>query len=132
MSLRPVLIIEDHPAFRSTLRDLIETEFPGVEVLEAETGAQALEVFAGSRPAVVVVDINIPPPDGLEVTRRIKSEAPDVRALILTQHDSHEYRKASLEAGADCFLSKRTTSLAEVAGLLEKFLAGDNPPGGEP
>ena len=77
----------------------------GLEVVgEANDGHEALSLVEESRPDVVLIDARMGGMDGLEATRRVKNEWPDVWVVVLTMHS--EYRADALEAGADVFLAK--------------------------
>lgn len=78
---------------------------PGVEwVGEAVNGREAVALVTERRPDVVLMDVQMPVMDGLEATRRIKSQRPEVRVIVLTLHG--DYRAEALAAGADAFLVK--------------------------
>jgi DNA-binding NarL/FixJ family response regulator len=102
-----VAVAEDHALVREGLTAILDLQ-PDVEVVaEAEDGAQALEVVARHRPDVLLLDIQMPRLDGIEVTRRVAAR-PDARTaiLILTTHDRDEYVYQALRAGAAGFLLK--------------------------
>jgi len=116
-----VLIADDQRATRLGLRALLAL-YPQVKVLgEAADGQEALCLVAEHHPDVVVLDVRMPRVDGLEVTRRIKSQWPDTRVVILTMYAS--YRAKALAAGADQFLVKGCKSEA----LREAILASIDP-----
>ena len=103
-----VLIADDRRAARRGLRALLSL-FPEVEVIgEAADGQEALVLVSRHRPDVVVLDIEMPVIDGVEATRRVKGEWPEVRVVVLTIHAT--YRASALAAGADAFLLKGCTA----------------------
>ena len=105
-----VLLAEDHGIVREGLRSLLEHE-PDIEVVgEAETGRQAVNLTRKLRPAVVVMDIAMPLLNGLEATRQIRKECPDVRVLILSAHSDDAYVEQAAALGAAGFLLKQTSS----------------------
>ncbi|MGB5051586.1 MAG: response regulator transcription factor, partial [Caldilineaceae bacterium] len=82
---------------------------PGIEVMgEAADGQEAVDLATTHLPDVVLMDIQMPKMDGLEGTRRIKSQLPEVKVIILTIHP--QYRQQALAAGADAFLLKGGTT----------------------
>ncbi len=101
-----VLIVDDHPAFRTGLRILLESR-GDVEVIgEAATGEEGLALALESRPDVVLMDLHMPGLGGLEVTRRLVTVAPSVRVVVLTMFEDDESVFAALRAGARGYLLK--------------------------
>lgn len=105
MSIR-VLLVDDQELVRAGFR-LIITSAPGLEVVgEAADGAQALAAAHELRPDVVLMDVRMPGVDGIDATRRVMTELPETRVLVLTTFDLDEYVYAALQAGAAGFLLK--------------------------
>ena len=103
-----VLIADDKRSARQGLKALL-ARIPEIEVVgEAANGQEAVEVTAVHQPDVVLMDSQMPRMDGLEATRRIKSQWPAVKIIILTLHP--QYRQRALAAGADAFLLKGGTA----------------------
>jgi DNA-binding NarL/FixJ family response regulator len=99
-----ILIADDQRPARKGLHALLSL-CPQVEVIgEAVNGQDAVNLVAEQRPDVVLMDMRMPVMDGLEATRRIKSQTPGVRVVMLTLHA--EYEAEALAAGADAFLVK--------------------------
>jgi DNA-binding NarL/FixJ family response regulator len=106
-SLIRVLLVDDHAILREGLRALL-SYYADIEVVgEAEDGQQALESVARLSPDVVLMDIAMPGMSGLEATRRIREEYPDVYVLILTQYEDETYVLPLLQAGASGYVPKR-------------------------
>ncbi|MGB9641042.1 MAG: response regulator transcription factor [Anaerolineales bacterium] len=106
-SLIRVLLVDDHAILREGLRALL-SYYADIEVVgEAEDGQQALESVARLSPNVVLMDIAMPGMSGLEATRRIREEYPDVYVLILTQYEDETYVLPLLQAGASGYVPKR-------------------------
>lgn len=100
-----VILAEDHKLVRQGTRLYLENQ--GIAVVgEAENGREAVELTRKLQPDVAVLDIRMPELTGIEATRRIRAEAPDVRVLILSAYDEAAYVHALLEAGADGFILK--------------------------
>ncbi|GAB3744182.1 response regulator [Microlunatus parietis] len=119
-----VLIVDDQALLRGSFRVLLETE-PGLTVVgEAGTGTEAVALAAELAPDVVLMDVRMPELDGLEATRRICADLPDVRVLILTTFDLDEYVYAGLRAGASGFLLKDTPP-ADLLNAIRVIAAGD-------
>lgn len=101
-----ILIADDHGIVRSGLRLLLEMQ-DGIEVIaEAGNGAEALEIALAERPDIAILDVKMPEMTGLEVTRRIRAEAPEITVLILSMHDDERYVFESLKAGASGYVLK--------------------------
>lgn len=101
-----ILIADDHGIVRSGLRLLLEMQ-DGIEVIaEAGNGAEALELALSERPDIAILDVKMPEMTGLEVTRRIRAEAPEITVLILSMHDDERYVFESLKAGASGYVLK--------------------------
>jgi DNA-binding NarL/FixJ family response regulator len=99
-----VLIADDRPRSRSGLRAILDLQPEIVVVGEAADGREAVRPVEELRPDVVLMDVKMPVLDGLEATRRIKEQWPEVRVVVLTIHPG--YRAEALAAGADAFLVK--------------------------
>lgn len=109
-----VLLAEDHNLVRQGTRLFLEGE--GIEVVgEAANGREAVEMARSLHPDVVIMDIHMPELTGIEATRRIRHDLPDVRVLVLTAYDTPAYVHALLDAGADGFVLKT----AELSALLK-------------
>jgi len=101
---RRILIVDDQRPTRKGLHALLSF-WSQVEVIgEAVDGQDAVNLVTERRPDVVLMDIRMPVMDGLEATRRIKSQTPGVRVIVLTLYA--EYQAKALAAGADAFLVK--------------------------
>jgi DNA-binding NarL/FixJ family response regulator len=101
-----VVIVDDHPFFREGLRNVLSV-VEDLEVIgEAEDGAQALMVVESLQPDVVIMDINIPILNGLQATRKIKSEQPHINVVILTAYDDDEQIYHAIRTGASAYYPK--------------------------
>ncbi len=94
-----VLIADDHPIFRSGLRVMIEADALLKVIGEAEDGESALACIRTLHPDVAVLDIDMPPPDGLAVARQVREERLPVETIFLTMHNEEELLNAALDAG---------------------------------
>jgi DNA-binding NarL/FixJ family response regulator len=102
-----VLIADDHGIVRSGLRKLLESEDRIEVVAEASDGAEARDLALEHRPDLAILDVKMPEMGGLEATREIRREAPDVSVLILSMHDEERYLFEALKAGASGYVLKR-------------------------
>jgi len=114
-----VLLAEDHQIVREGLRSLLKHERDIEVVGEAETGRQAVQLTRKLRPAVVVMDIAMPLLNGLEATRQIRKDFPEIRVLILTAHNDDAYVEQMTELGVAGFLVKQTSAHVLAAAIRE-------------
>lgn len=101
-----VVLVDDHAVVRRGIRGFLEEGKGIVVVAEASNGAEALHWVEQERPDVVVMDIRMPGVTGVEATRRIKGQFPEVKVLVLTAYDNDPYIFALLQAGADGYILK--------------------------
>lgn len=117
-----VLLAEDHNMVRQGTRLYLESMDVTV-VGEATNGREAVELAGILQPDVVVMDIHLPELTGIEATRRIRHDYPDIRILVLTAYDEPAYVHALLDAGADGFILK-TAELAQLHKALNEVAVG--------
>jgi DNA-binding NarL/FixJ family response regulator len=99
-----ILVVDDEARARRALRALLAT-YPAVSVVaEAGNGADAIACAEATRPSVVLMDVHMPVMDGLEATRQIKRDHPEIAVLLITIDSAAEV--AARAAGADDFLLK--------------------------
>ncbi len=105
---RPVriLIVDDHALFRKGVASLIKPMGAMQVVGEASSGEEALAKAIALRPDVILMDIHMPDMDGIEATRRIKADLPDVQVVILTMSDEDEHLFEAIKSGAQGYLLK--------------------------
>jgi NarL family two-component system response regulator LiaR len=101
-----VLIADDHPLFRQSLREVLNSEVDFEVVGEASDGEEAVRLADEIHPDVVLMDISMPKLDGLEATTRIKARHPEIAVLVLTIHSDEQHALEILEAGAAGYLTK--------------------------
>lgn len=99
-----VLIVDDQESFRSAARLVVEMTDGFETVGEAADGAVALDLVRTLDPQLVLLDMRLPVVDGVEVTRRLSRDHPDIRVLALSTHE--EYERRALAAGAVAFVTK--------------------------
>ncbi len=105
-----VLLAEDHRLVREGFKSLLEHE-PDIEVIgEAANGRQAAQLAKKLRPDVVVMDIAMPVLNGMEATRQIRKDFPEMRVLFLSAHSDDAYVEQVTVLGATGFLLKQTSS----------------------
>ena len=112
-----VLIADDRRRSRSGLRALLATRSEIEVIGEAVDGREALRLAEEYRPDVVLMDVRMPRMDGLEATRCIKAQCPEVKVIVLTLYTAHQPQ--ALEAGADAFVSKGDPPDSLLTTLLQ-------------
>lgn len=125
MSGRPVrvMVVDDHPMWRDAVeRDLTAEGFDVVAV--ASDGREALRRFPAARPDLVVLDLQIPEPDGVAVTAEVVALDPGVRVLILSASGEQEDVLAAVKAGATGYLVK-SASRAELVEACTRVAQGE-------
>jgi len=103
-----VLIADDHAILRDGIHSILESQEDVIVVGEASNGEEAFELASTLLPDIVLMDISMPKTNGLEATRLIKERFPQIKVLILTQHDNREYIAPALSAGASGYVLKRS------------------------
>ena len=118
-----VVVADDQAAVREGLVLLLGT-LPGITVVgEAQDGVAAVETVAGTRPQVVLMDLNMPRRDGVEATRRIRADHPGTQVVVLTTYSDDESIIGALQAGALGYLTKDATR-AEIGRAVLAAAAG--------
>ena len=121
---RRVLVIDDHPLLRQGLAMLINQQKDLQVCGEAEDVHAALQLVAQTRPDIVIVDISLKGPDGLELLKSIRTTDPDLPVLILSMHDEAIYAERALRARANGYIMKQeATEMVLVA--VRRILDGD-------
>jgi len=110
-----VLIVDDQPRSRNSVRALLSTWSWAGEVREASNGREALELVREFEPDVVLMDVRMPEIDGMEATALIKAQWPQVKIVVLSMYP--EYRAEALAVGADSFVAKADAPL-EMLNVL--------------
>ncbi len=109
-----LLIVDDHPLFRQGLCDVLETD-PQLKIVgEAADGEVAIEKAFEVNPDVILMDINLPTINGLQVTRKIKAQLPHINVIMITGYDDAEQVFHALRAGASAYCPKDITPEALI------------------
>jgi len=119
-----ILIADDHGVLRAGLRTLLNAE-PNLEVIgEASDGNDVLRLASELHPDIVLLDISMPGPGGIEVTRRLKEALPELRVLILTAHEDESLLREAVQAGAAGYIIKRAVE-SELINAIHSVWRGD-------
>ena len=120
-----VLIVDDHPLFRDGIRERLESGDGTIVVIgEAGDGRQAHSLVAALTPDVVLMDISMPGMNGIEATRLIHGEFPDIAIIILSVYDDDQYVHAAITAGASGYLLK-TVEAHELRESVTRVANGE-------
>lgn len=106
MSPTRVLLSDDHSIIRRGLRTILEATEQYEVCGEAGNGRETLELATELAPDILIMDISMPPPNGLEVAAQLRRSLPDIKILLITMHDSEEMLRAAAAAGASGYLLK--------------------------
>ena len=118
-----IVIADDQAAVREGLVALLGM-LPGVDVVgAAANGEEAIKLVATERPDAILLDLHMPVLDGIQATRRLATQYPDVAVVVLTTYDDDESILAALQAGARSYLTK-DASRADIAAALRTATAG--------
>jgi DNA-binding NarL/FixJ family response regulator len=118
-----VLLAEDHETIRDGLKLLVNSQ-PDMEIVgEAENGRVAVQLAQELLPDVVVMDVSMPELNGLQATKKLKQQSPQVKVLTLTRHTDTGYLQQLLEAGASGYVLKQSKS-AELLRAIRAVVNG--------
>ena len=147
---RKVFLVDDHPIVRQGLAQLINNETDLVVVGQGEDAFGSLRAIREAKPDLVLVDVSLKDSDGIELLKELKSQSPDLPALVVSMHDESLYAERALRAGAGGYVMKQEapqTLLAAIrtvlsgqvyvsskmgATLLKRMVAGKKRDGGLP
>ncbi len=117
------LIVEDNAIFRRSLKELLSSSFPHMEIEEAVDGKEAIQKVDLLLPNLVFMDIKLPGINGLEVTKKIRTRYDQMVVVVLTSYDLPEYREAAYRSGAAYFFTKGATRGDEIIGVVESLVS---------
>jgi len=121
--LASILIVDDHPAFRLVIKTHLLQLLGIQEVFEADNGHAAMDMARQYAPDLIVLDLDIPRINGLDVLSRLKTAHPGVRVLILSSHDATTFVSRAIRAGAQGFVSK-AQDVREIMRSAEAVMSG--------
>lgn len=101
-----VLIVDDHPVVQQGMKLLLEAQEDIKVIGIAQDGTQAVSLAKKSKPDIVLMDINLPGMDGIEATKHIRAENPQIQVIILTSHHQDAMIFSAIKAGALSYLLK--------------------------
>lgn len=121
MTVIRVLIVDDHPILRRGLRNLLSSHQDIEVVGEAEDGAMALQTATTLAPDIILLDVNLPGPDGVEVASHLHRLNLKSRIIILTAFDDDEYLLGALRIGVHAYLLKNTSDETVVETIRQVY-----------
>jgi DNA-binding NarL/FixJ family response regulator len=121
---KAVFVVDDHPLLRQGLALMINRE-PDLKVCgEAEEAQAALKEISALKPDILIVDISLRGPDGLDLLKNLRMLYPDLPVLILSMHDESIYAERALRARANGYIMKQEAT-EKVLIAIRRILAGD-------
>jgi len=99
-----ILIVDDNQRMRGIIKNLLTA--PGIDCIECENGAQAIQKFRELQPDWVLMDVIMPGMNGFETSRNIIAEFPDAHIVIVTDYDDKEFRSTAEQIGAKGYILK--------------------------
>lgn len=121
---KKIFVVDDHPIVRQGLTLLINRESDLIVCGEAEDAQTALQLVTTAKPDVLVVDISLNGPDGLDLLKDVRAHYPDLPVLILSMHDESIYAERALRAGAQGYIMKQEAT-EKVLVALRRILANE-------
>ena len=118
-----ILIADDHKILREGLKSLLEKQPEFAVVAEAQDGLSAISAAKKHKPDIAILDIGMPDLNGIEVTRRIRSELAETRVIALSMHADRRFVMGILEAGANGYLLK-DSAFAELITAVTAVAKG--------
>lgn len=119
-----VLIVDDHPLVRESLKKIIQGEPDLVVCGEAEDREQALEIVSATRPRLAIVDLTLKNSHGLELIKDLRERFPEVRSLVLSMHDEMIHAERAIRAGAHGYITKHEVP-ARILQAIRIILRGE-------
>lgn len=121
------LIVEDSATYREMIKEILHSRFPTMKIGEKPDGSELFSKIDAFHPDIVFMDIRLPGENGLELTKKIKLNYPDVTVVILTSYDLPEYRQAARQSKAGHFISKDSQS-SDLLTLVESICPASSSP----
>src|SRR5512139_2158862 len=116
------MLVEDNSSFRRVVKNDLQSQFPSMNIIEAGDGVEAFRQIDYHHPNLIFMDIQLPGQNGLELTRKIKADHPEIIIIILTSHDLPEYREAATRNKADYFFGKNLIATDGIFKLVKSIL----------
>lgn len=119
-----ILIVDDHALFRVGIRNILEHE-PDMEVVaEADDARSAMDAALGTNPDVILMDLSLPAPGGIETTQRVKRELPSAAIVVLSTEEDEDALFEAIKAGAAAFILKDIAP-EDLVMIIRRVVAGE-------
>jgi DNA-binding NarL/FixJ family response regulator len=119
-----VLLVDDHALVRRGFRLMLDDDAEIEVAAEASDGEEAVRLAEKIQPRVIVMDCALPKMDGMEATRRIKKQWPEIAVLMLSMHSEDTWVRLALESGANGYILKSAVDL-DLADAIKRVAAGN-------
>ncbi|BCA54893.1 putative Fimbriae Z protein [Nitrospira sp. KM1] len=104
--MRQALVVDDHPIVRDAVRELLQNEFPSIVMKDSAGGEGIVHEICGSEWAFVVLDINFPKQNGIDVLKKVIARCPNIPIVMFSLFTDEQYAARALRAGAMAYISK--------------------------
>jgi len=122
--LTKIMLVDDHALFRMGMRGLLERE-PDFEIVgEADDSRSAIDLALETSPDIILMDLTLPPPGGIETTQRIKRELPSTGIIVLAQNEEEDALFDAIKAGAAAFILK-DVGPDDLVTIIRRVSAGE-------
>ena len=125
MQVIKTIIVDDHPIYREGLKKILQKHpYYSIEIIgEAKNGLEVLRLLRKMTPHLLILDLNMPVKDGLDVLREMPRKRMDVKVVALTMYEDTKVVKAALKAGANAYVLK-TNATEELYAAISTVLEG--------
>jgi DNA-binding NarL/FixJ family response regulator len=117
-----MLLVDDSARYRRQLRRMVDKICPRATVYEAEAIGEALQLTERIAPQLVLIDVVLGEENGIHCTRRIKTQSPTSRIVLISAYPDREFHRLGLEAGAVAFLDKKDLDAATLRQIIDDIL----------
>jgi DNA-binding NarL/FixJ family response regulator len=121
--MKQALVVDDHPIVREGVKELLQRAFPSVDIKDSSGADGVLQEVCGSPWAFVVLDINLPGQNGLDIIKKTKIRRPEIPIIVFSLYSERQYAARALRAGAVAYLSKERPP-QDLIDLVKTTLEG--------
>jgi len=118
-----ILIVDPNDPFRRSLKKVLISRFPFVDIQEAADGDEGLQQVEAYHPDLIFLEIHLPAETGLDLASRIKADHPDIIIVILTSYDLPEYKIAVEQSGVEHMVPKDDWTGEDMIALVQSILS---------
>jgi DNA-binding NarL/FixJ family response regulator len=122
--LAKILIVEDSRDFRSVVKDLLEKQCSGVDILEASTAEEGIGKAIGEHPDIILMDIHLPKMNGIDAAELIKNKIPECKIIILTMFAKEDAKRMYQTSGIEDFIGKNEL-YQKLVPTVRKYLQAE-------